>query len=164
MTVTNETGCEGFCSIFSLIRRIYLGDSIELAMYYHKIGYIYERYLYYQLKLKAMKKSQKTLQKCIETAGETKDTLNAAAAIYISLAYAFQENGDEESAKEWYKKAEDLLFTHEQSLNDDEKSFIYNGLHRYYKLLGESNKAIVNLEKALELRRKIYFSNNIMIC
>ena len=146
----------------SLILQIYSRDSIELAMYYHNIGYIYERHLFYRLQLKAMKKSQQILQKCIETGGETTDTLNAAAMIYMSLAYTFEANGDKESAKEWYKKAEDLLLAHERSLNDDEKSFIYNGLHRYYKLLGDTTASIAKLEKALELRKRLLYHSGIL--
>lgn len=145
----------------SLIPQIYPGNSVELARYYHDIGYTYERYLYYPLKLKAMQRSQEILQKAIEKSGENEDTLNAAASIYMSLAYAFEENNDTKSAGEWYQKAEDLLRTHEPSLDDDEKAFIYNGLHRYYKLLGDNDEAIVKLEKALELRKKLYRSNNI---
>ena len=52
-----------------LIRQIYSGDSVELAMYYHGIGYTYERYMYYRLKLKAMQRSQEILQKSIKKGG-----------------------------------------------------------------------------------------------
>lgn len=144
-----------------LIRQIYSGDSVELAMYYHGIGYTYERYMYYRLKLKAMQRSQEILQKSIKKSGENVNTLNAAAWIYTSLAYVFEENNDIDNAGKWYKKAEELLGNHEQSLDDDEKAFIYNGLHRHYKQLEDNSKAIDVLEKALELRKKIYYSNNL---
>ena len=147
--------------IIALTRQIYSDDSVELARCYHDIGYTYEKYLYYPLMLKAMWRSQEILQRCEKKLGKNASVLNAAAHIYIGLAYAFLKNGYEEKAKEWYQKAETLLINNEQDLHNDEKSFVYNGLYRYYKLLKNRGEAIITLEKALKLRRELYWNGNL---
>lgn len=147
--------------IIDLTRRIYSDISIELAMCYHDIGYTYEKYLYYPLMLKTMQRSQGILQKYEEKLGKDNSFFNAAAYIYIGLAYAFLKNGDTEKAKEWYQKAKNLLHNYEQYLHKDEKSFIYNGLYRYYHILEDRTATINTLEKALELRREVYYEVNL---
>ena len=147
--------------IIDLVRRIYSDISIELAMCYHDIGYTYEKYLYYPLMLKTMQRSQEILQKCEEKTRKDDSVLNAAAYIYTGLAYAFLKNGNTEKSKEWYQKAENLLYNYEQHLFKDEKSFIYNGLYRYYQIIGDKTATIDTLDKALKLRRELYYEGNL---
>lgn len=146
--------------IIDITRRMYSDNSIELAMCYHDIGYTYEKYLYYPLMLKAMQRGQKILQKYEEKSEKDSSLFNAAAYIYIGLAYALLKNGDKEEAKVWYQKAENMLRKNEQHLRKGEKSFIYNGLYRYYDILGDRTLAISTLEKALELRKEVYYEGN----
>lgn len=158
----NGFECEELINeIIILTRQIYFDISVELAMCYHDIGYTYEKYLYYPLMLKTMLRSQKILQKCEEKLGKDDSVLNAATYIYTGLAYAFLKNGNTENAIEWYKKVENLLHNYEQHLGNDNKSFVYNGLYRYYQLLGNKAEAINTLEKALKLRRELYFGGNL---
>lgn len=136
-------------------------DSIEMAMCYHDIGYAYERFRYYKLMFSAMEQSWKILQKSKKESEETIKYLNACAFIYISLGYAHLKNNRKEEAKEWYKKAKELYEQNGSRLDKNEKSFLCNGLYRYYDLLGESTKALRTLEAALSLRKELFYEDKI---
>lgn len=132
----------------------------ELAIYYQNIGYTYERYHYYKLMLQAMKKSTETLDDYINymksnSAYDVKcrySVANEAAFIYISNGYAYLKNKNYNNAEIWYQKGEKLLKYPEGILKPFQKAFIYNGLHRYYVMKGNHEKAIEYLDKAFILR------------
>ncbi len=147
--------------ITDLTHRIYSGDSVDLAMRYHELGYAYEKYQYDTLMLKAMQRSKEILQKYEEKTGKDDTFLNAAAFIYVSLAYVFLKIDNVQKAKAQYQDAEELLLNYKHYLNDKGKAFIYNGLCRYYELLGDNSRAINTLEEALKLRKKLYLNENL---
>lgn len=144
--------------ILELTGQTFQIDSIEMAMCYHDIGYVYERFRYYKLMLNAMERSGEKLQKCMNESGKTEKNLNACAFIYTSLGYAYLKNDKKEEAKSWYQKAKELYEQSREKLNKNERSFLCNGLYRYYYDLQEdSEEAINTLEIALDLRKELFY-------
>lgn len=137
-------------------------NCLDLAMCYHDLGYTYERYLYYRLMLKAMIRSQEILESVqsdkIENGITERDFYDKAALIYTSLGYAYLKNGKDEDAKYWYQKANEL--SNRTDISKKSKSFILNGLHRYYNLLDDAENAIRTLDTALQLRRELFISKD----
>ena len=155
--------------IITLTKQASPYNGLDLAMVYHDLGYTYERYRYYRLMLKAMVQSNRILENVHDNLSckianldkdEWKDYYSNAALIYTSLGYAYLKNGDNENAKYWYCKAKTLCERDE--LRKNSRAFILNGLYRYYNLLGETKKAIETLDQALELRRTLLDSNDIL--
>ncbi len=143
--------------MLELTQQTFQSDSVELAMCYHDIGYAYERFRYYKFMLKAMKKSKDILQHVIKKLGENEKNINACAFVYTSLGYAYLKNNRREDAKAWYQKAEGLYERNREKLHKNEKSFLCNGLYRYYfDLLEDNKKAIQTLEIALTLRKELF--------
>lgn len=152
--------------IISLIKQTNSPHCIELAMFYHSLGYTYELYQYYKLQLRMMQQSQKILQKYkddCESEWHQDSTVsrysqmefdNAAAFIYISLGYAYLKNNQKETAKEWYQKAQQLIYSN--NLHKENHAFVCNGLFRYFLLQGEKTEAINTLDEALALRRSCF--------
>lgn len=147
--------------ILELTAQTFQSDSIEMAMCYHDVGYAYERFRYYKLMLAAMKHSKEILQKSKKEFEETTKYLNACAFIYTSLGYAYLKNDNENEARKWYTKAEELYEQNEQKLDKNEKSFLCNGLYRYYDLQGDSDKAIQTLAEALSLRKELFYDGKL---
>lgn len=144
--------------ILELTGQTFQGNSIEMAICYHDIGYAYERFRYYKLMLNAMEQSRDKLQKCMKKSGETRKNLNACAFIYTSLGYAYLKNDKKEDSKRWYQRAKELYEQDREKLNKNELSFLCNGLYRYYYyLLEESKEAIETLEIALDLRKELFY-------
>lgn len=146
--------------LLASIRRAYGEVSIEMCEGYHDLGYTFERYQYYRLMLQTMKhgvelfEEYKLINKDNEKKEEKeKEIFNAAAYFYTSLAYAYLQNGDKESAKDYYKKVEDIKDNH--LVRRANRAFIYNGLNRYYMLLGNSAMALDSLDAALKIRREL---------
>lgn len=140
-------------------------NSLDLAICYHDLGYTYERYMYYRLMLKAMIRSSQILEftqnnliNKVEKEVIESDFYDKAALIYTSLGYAYLKNGENENAKIWYQRANELCERTDISKNS--RAFILNGLHRYYNLMGETAYAIRTLDEALRLRRELFSSND----
>jgi hypothetical protein len=135
-------------------------NSTELAICYHDIGYIFERYRYYRLMLKAMIRSSEILEKSkgyLEK-DEWDVWFDNAAYIYTSLAYAYLKNSYNEKAKYWYQKAMEL--NKNDNLSIRSQAFINNGLSRYYSLLGNTEKALDCLDTALKQRRTLEYKED----
>lgn len=138
--------------ILTITEQTYSGTSVQMAECYHDIGYTYERFLYYDLMLKAMQKSYDILKKYKETDGLPKDIADFFAYLYTSLGYSYLKNNDTENAKAWYQNAKKLLDDYSAILSVAAKAFIHNGLYRYYMMVDDSKKAIDTLDYALKLR------------
>lgn len=128
--------------------------SVEMAMCYHDIGYMFERYRYYRLMLKAMIRSCEILGESRNglSGEELKVWFDKALFIYMSLGYVYLKNKDYENSKIWYEKAGNLNRAEREI---SAQAFVNNGLCRYYRLLGETDKALDTLGVALKQRRTL---------
>lgn len=135
--------------------------SLDLIWVYHDIGYTFERFHYYELLLCAIQHAQKLLEQYEankisereQDIFQKKALINAKAAMYTGLGYAYWKSGRTEKAKEWYQKAEAMKDN--KLLDPSWKAFIDNGLNRYYIMLNDPTKALETLDIALEERRAL---------
>lgn len=144
---------EIFRDLINLIKQSNYGNGLELAKCYQDMGYMFEKYYYYKLMLKAMRHSVKILEDCKERFSQ-KDFnlwLDQAAYSYTSLGYAYLKNRKEEDSKKWYEKASALLDSGDFKISS--KAFINNGLYRYYRSQKNTDKALECLDLALEQRK-----------
>lgn len=148
-------------NLITLIGSVKGQISIDLALFYHELGYAFEGYRYYRLMLKAIEQSLKILEKAKNYTKDPKEWNDGAALIYTSLAYAYLKNEDIENAKCWYTKA--IQLNDSQELSIKSQAFINNGLSRYYILLEDTEKALKCLDVALEQRKSIYYGDDITI-
>lgn len=141
--------------ILKLMERILSPGDCDLAMQYHALGYVYERFYYYELMLKAMQKAYMIFQTCGDIENNKK-LLNNAAVLYTSLGYAYLKNANHQNAIKMYENAKKLLEKHNDELGIDAKAFVLNGLTRYYEIKNDNKNALETLGKALVLRKRFY--------
>lgn len=150
--------------ILGLTQRLEGTNSPGEALFYHDLGYTFEKYHYYKLLLGAMLRADEIMDRyerenCHVWKAQTsakRELVNTRALVYISLGYAYLKNSDEEHAKLYYEKAITLREqTEEGILSCAHDAFILNGLYRYYWILKEPEKALESLDAALKIRQQI---------